>query len=99
MKLDGWGVERKLCIVVSVSLYAAEIQGGFQCVELSALHATESLGALQTVVTTAKLPYVQRNSWDTFRLCCFQGGDKLVINCSVALCADDLLECLRLWCQ
>ena len=28
----------------------------------------------------------------------FRGADKLVISCSVALCATDL-GCLRLWCQ
>ena len=29
----------------------------------------------------------------------FRGIDKLVISCSVAQCAADLLGCLRLWCR
>jgi len=58
--LDGpWvaGVNR----LVSVSLCAATLQEGFQSFGLVALHATEPLGGLQTVVSVAQLHCVQRN--------------------------------------
>ena len=72
--------------MVSVSLCAAELQGGFQSVGLVALHATEPPGGLQTVVSVAQLPCVQRSSWDAFKLWCLQGnrqaGDQL-LSCPV----------------
>ena len=38
-------------------------------------------------------------SCNALKLCHLRGTDKLVISCSVALCATALLGCLRLWCQ
>ena len=56
--------------MVSVSLCAAELQGGFHSVGSVALHATDSPGSLQTVVSVIQLPCVQRSSWDAFKLWC-----------------------------
>ena len=54
--------------MVSVSLCAAEFQGGFQSFGLVALYATESPGGLQTVLSVAHFSCVQRSSWDAFKL-------------------------------
>jgi len=56
--------------VVSVSLCAATLQGGFQSFRLVALPALEPLEGLPTAVSIAQLPCVQRNSWDAFKLWC-----------------------------
>ena len=61
-------------MVVSVSLCAAELQGGFHSVGSVALHVTEPLGGLQIVVLVAQVPCVQRNSWDAFKLWYLQGS-------------------------
>ena len=52
--------------VVSVSLCAVELQGGFQSVVSVALHAVDPLGNLQSVGLVAQLPCVQRNYCDAF---------------------------------
>jgi hypothetical protein len=69
-----------LLIVVSVSLCAADLQGGFQSLG-SVMNSVKPLGVLQTVALIAQLPCVPRNTWDAFKLWCFYGsreaGDQL----------------------
>ena len=62
----------------SVSLCAAEFQGGFQTVGSVALHADEPLRGLQTIESVAQLPCVQRN-WEVFRLWYLQESRQVVI--------------------
>ena len=57
-----------LWMVVSVSLCAAELQGGFHSVGSVTLHSTDPLGCLQTMLSVAQLPYVQRSFCDAFYL-------------------------------
>ena len=80
-----------------ISLCAAKLQGGFHSVESFALHTTETLGGCQTLLWIAQLPCVQRNSGMPSSCGIFRVADKLMISCSVALCAVDLLESLRMW--
>ena len=58
--------------MVSVSLYAAELLGGFQSVGSVALHALDPLGSLHTIMSVTQLPCIQRSSWEAFKLCCLQ---------------------------
>ena len=51
-------LQRDLETVVSVSLYAAEHQEGFQSVALFSLHIKEPLGGLQTLGCVVKLSCV-----------------------------------------
>ena len=83
--------------LVPFSVCVAEHKEDFQSVWPVLLHALEPPGGLQIAVTLAQLPCVQRSSWDAFKLWCLQGSREA--GCSVALCAADLLGCLRLWCQ
>ena len=70
--------------MVSVSLYASELPGGFQSFGSIDLHVTEPLGGLQTMVSVIALlvyreaPGMSSSSDD------FTGADKLVLSCSVA---------------
>ena len=79
--------------MVSVSLCAVELQGGFCSVDSVALHATDSPGSLQTVVSV--VPVYRGTPVMPFSCGVFKGADKLVISCSVSLCAADLLGCLQ----
>jgi hypothetical protein len=83
--------------VVSVSLCAAELLGGFQSVRSVIKHATEILGCLQVVMSSgeqtswwsvAQLPCVQQISWD---------ASGCVVSYPTALSAEDLLGWLRIW--
>ena len=72
--------------MVSVSLYASELLGGFQSVGSVALHALDPLGSLHTVMSDAQLPCMQRSSWEAFKLCCLQESrqaDDQLLNCPV----------------
>ena len=81
----------------TVDLCAAELKGGFQSVESVDLHVAEPPQCLQNVVLIAQLPCVQRNSGMPSSCGIFRVADKLMISCSVVLCAVDLLESLRMW--
>ena len=71
----------------SVSLCAAELQGGFQSVESVDLHVAEPPQCLQNVVLIAQLPCVQRSSWDAFKLWCLQGSRQASDQLLSSLCA------------
>ena len=55
-------VQGGLWTVVSFSLCAAELQGGFQSVGSVVVDTTEPPGCLQTVVSVSRLPRVQGRS-------------------------------------
>ena len=72
--------------MVSVSLCAAEFQGGFQSVVSVSLHAIDSSAGLHTLVSDVQLPSIQRSSWDAFNLWCLQGSieaDYQLLGCLV----------------
>ena len=85
-------------------------RGGFKSFGSVVLYSTDPPGGLQTVMSIAQLPFIQRSSWDSCKVWCLQGsiqaGNQLLccIVCSkspwmsVNLWAVDLLRFLKLWC-
>ena len=85
--------------MVSVSLCAAELQGGFQSVESVAMHATEPQEVFRLLCQFSSCPVYRGTPGMPSSCGVFTGADKLVISCSVALCAAELLGYFRWWCQ
>lgn len=88
--------------MVSVFLFVATLQLGFQYFGSVALYTKEPSGVFQTVVFVAQLPCAQRTSWDALRPwcpgCSRSPGMSLIV-VSNALSAMVPLVCLRMWCQ
>lgn len=88
--------------MISISLYAAELQGGFQSVGSVTLNATEYPGGLLMVVAVAQLLGVQRNSWDALKFCCLQGSRQAndqLLSCSVCSRFPGMLQAVLSFAQ